>query len=497
MNHFVFLRAFFLVVGLAAAVLAFAATNEPVACTMEAKICPDGATFVGREGPNCEFAVCPPSSCPPYMCADGTQISRCTADGTVINYFAAPCLTHGGEVTADSFTDVSSSHPNADAIAYVKAEGIVEGYSDGTYRPDRQINRAEFVKILIGSEFGNIQVRGTGPDPFPDVPADAWYTVYVNFAYSPGYISGYPDGTFRPAANINFVEAAKIISKVLNLKGDGTSVWYEGYVRGLADNGAIPLSITSFDQPITRGEMAEMIWRLKAGVADRTSQTYDTLANATAPSSGVEYLVRYNLDTGTDVPLEDQYDGPIIARDLKTGKETVVVKSVKDAIPALRERWNLTIGVFVQPTGAKPVFKTILKETDNSGGDFYQFDPATRTFTPMQLSSVYSGFYDGSVVAPDERYVAWAREANEDKYAAGLVQSLYLASFANDSYAALVVLSGNETLNGGPSDAMGVWYDITWVDSQTVRYAVFDQKKKEAGLYMEDALIGYRTVSID
>jgi hypothetical protein len=37
-------------------------------------------------------------SCSPYVCKDGTQINRCAPDGTMINYFAAPCLTHGGEV---------------------------------------------------------------------------------------------------------------------------------------------------------------------------------------------------------------------------------------------------------------------------------------------------------------------------------------------------------------------------------------------------------------
>ncbi len=57
-----------------------------------------------------------------------------------------------------------------------------------------------------------------------------------------------------------------------------TDVWYEGYVRGLAGQNAIPTSIVSFDHHITRGEMAEMIYRLKAGVAEKESRTYEELA---------------------------------------------------------------------------------------------------------------------------------------------------------------------------------------------------------------------------
>ncbi|MEK7563157.1 MAG: S-layer homology domain-containing protein, partial [Patescibacteria group bacterium] len=54
-----------------------------------------------------------------------------------------------------AFSDVSSTHPNAEAIAYVKAEGIVSGYPDGTYRPNQTINRAEFVKFVTGTQFND------------------------------------------------------------------------------------------------------------------------------------------------------------------------------------------------------------------------------------------------------------------------------------------------------------------------------------------------------
>jgi len=220
-------------------------------------------------------------TCQPYVCKDGTTHARCAADGTVINYFAPVCLTHGGDAGSEDFSDVSSNHPNADAIAYVKAEGIVEGYADGTYRPDAMINRAEFVKILVGA-----QKPAYFPDrcrtikSFTDVLLSDWFNDDVCRAKANGYIIGYIDNTFRPAQNINFVEAAKIIMMAFDLPQpfeEESDPWYKFPVMDLQDKNAIPTSITRFDQYITRGEMAEMIYRLKTETMDKPSRTYEVL----------------------------------------------------------------------------------------------------------------------------------------------------------------------------------------------------------------------------
>lgn len=306
---------------------------SPVACTMDAKLCPDGETYVGREGPDCAFAACPgeeapDTTCDPYVCADGTSIDRCTRDGHTIYYFAEPCLTHGGDACtasecgpamgmpttlcndgtvagpvctrnaegscgwqvrecadAASFTDVSADHANAAAIAYVRAKGIVRGYDDGTYRPDRFINRAEFTKILIEAQSGLGVQALCKIAPFHDSDTGAWYAPYLQAARCTGIAGGYSDGTFRPAASINVAEAAKIIVKATGVEAtttipacEGACPWYEGYVRMLEAHGAIPTSIASLDSLLTRGEMAEMLYRLTTGNADKPSHTYDGLA---------------------------------------------------------------------------------------------------------------------------------------------------------------------------------------------------------------------------
>jgi len=269
-------------------------SSEPMACTMEAKLCPDGETYVGRTGPNCEFETCPGASsapsCEPYRCVDGTTHPSCTEDGHVINYFAPPCMTHGGD--AGPFKDVGANHANANAIAYAKAEGIVEGYADGTFKPDAEINRAEFVKILMGSRDDDPKMCKIAP--FPDIDQSAWYASDIHEARCDGLVGGYSDGTFRPATDINFAEAAKIIVKAFGLEASTTipacetsdCPWYRDYVMILEAHAAIPVSIGSLDVKITRGEMAEMIWRLKAGVTDLQSKTYDELSGQRVVGAG-------------------------------------------------------------------------------------------------------------------------------------------------------------------------------------------------------------------
>lgn len=228
-------------------------------------------------------AIAEELSCDPYICADGMRVARCSADRTVIKYFAAPCHDHGGEVETipPSFSDVSEQHKNADAISFVKSRGIVRGYPDGTFRPDQTVNRAELLKILV------LSIQSPTPGfqcefrkHFSDVDESAWYGEYLcNVLWDPdAWVEGYPDGTFRPASPINFVEAAKILDKSLDFTGSEGKVWYEQYVRELEARNAIPLSITRLSQLITRGEMAEMIYRLRANIQSLSSRTFEELA---------------------------------------------------------------------------------------------------------------------------------------------------------------------------------------------------------------------------
>ncbi len=214
-----------------------------------------------------------------------------------------------------AFSDVPSNHPNAEAIAYVQAKGIVSGYGDGSFRPDQKINRAEFTKIIVASyvsdeEIYDCPLHGDTASLFSDLEERAWYLAPLCVAHLKGVIAGYPDGTFRPSANINFVEAAKIIVHSFDIATDAghtapSDIWFVPYVIDLNVYNAIPTSITRFDQSITRGEMAEMIWRLKAGITNKPTQTYESLAGEKSDGwkafNSQYFTLSFNVPAGFEV----------------------------------------------------------------------------------------------------------------------------------------------------------------------------------------------------
>lgn len=184
---------------------------------------------------------------------------------------------------AATFSDIQSTHINQEAIEYLKGKNVIQGYEDNTYKSENRINRAEFVKIVVASQVAN----PTGSDCFTDVGKE-WFAKYVCHAKRLGYIKGYDDGSFKPGEFINFAEASKIVSNALGVKADATGTnqeWFAGFTNGLAQKKAIPSTVQFFDKDLSRGEMAEMIWRLKANKTDKVSQTYEGLTSA-FPSVG-------------------------------------------------------------------------------------------------------------------------------------------------------------------------------------------------------------------
>lgn len=178
------------------------------------------------------------------------------------------------------FPDVPSTHPNAEAITYVRTNGIVQGYADGSFHPDRRINRAEFTKIMVeATGSSSIDEYATG-GCFTDV-GNEWFGRYVCYAKAHAIISGYGDGTFRPDQAINLSEAAKIMVNTFLLPQGGVAPgdpWYKRFVEGMEMRQAIPLTVHAFSQKITRGEMAEMVYRIRANITDKPSQGYAKLA---------------------------------------------------------------------------------------------------------------------------------------------------------------------------------------------------------------------------
>ena len=109
------------------------------------------------------------------------------------------------------FSDVKSSAWYNNAISTLTKAGILKGYEDGTFQPDGYITRAEFATIAIRFFSGVYE----GEDLFPDIKGH-WAEDYINNAANKGLVKGYEDGTFGPDRYITRAEAVTLVNRTLN-----------------------------------------------------------------------------------------------------------------------------------------------------------------------------------------------------------------------------------------------------------------------------------------
>ena len=116
---------------------------------------------------------------------------------------------------SNTFSDVAKSHWAANYIGYMQQFGIITGYADGSFRPDASVTRAEFA--AIASRFERLT---EGTKSFSDVPSSHWAAKYINFAATCGWVNGYADGTFKPNNSITRAEVAAVTCRLLERNAD-------------------------------------------------------------------------------------------------------------------------------------------------------------------------------------------------------------------------------------------------------------------------------------
>lgn len=138
-----------------------------------------------------------------------TKLTRAQAAQVVYRLLAQPESGTGG----CSYTDVPANQWYAQPVRALCALGL---FDDGSlFRPNDVITRAEFVDLLV-----RLKPEATGSATFPDVSADYWAAEQIAIAASQGWISGYPDGTFRPDNGLTRAEACTVINRMLGRTGD-------------------------------------------------------------------------------------------------------------------------------------------------------------------------------------------------------------------------------------------------------------------------------------
>lgn len=172
------------------------------------------------------------------------------------------------------YKDVDSSNSHYLAIRYLTSIGVVEGYDNGYFKPNEPIKRAELMKILMDSFYGDY-IKSDDLSCFRDVPSYEWFTKRICKAKKKKIIDGFKhDGLFHPEKNTTRAEASKMILNAMGIKTNNNPTdpwkdvsqddWFYIFAKIVKEKNLFPSHWTYFypHWQIERGLACELIFRI-------------------------------------------------------------------------------------------------------------------------------------------------------------------------------------------------------------------------------------------
>ncbi len=243
-----------------------------------------------------------------------------------------------------AFSDVDEKAIYVDAVSALNQLGIINGYPDGTFKPEQNVTRAEFTAMLMRTMgYGNIGTTSAEALPFTDISADdsdiSWAIPNIVTAYGMGIINGYEDGTFLPNENVKFEEAIKMVVCGLGY-GKDVSVdvepWYVNYMSIASKLGITQraLSLGGTGTPASRACIAQILYdSLEVSVVENDVVTEkNLLTNYLGYVKNTGYIAANDVTslTSPDVNLrENQIQ--IRAKEPNSNKYEVHTYEIEDA----------------------------------------------------------------------------------------------------------------------------------------------------------------------
>lgn len=189
-----------------------------------------------------------------------------------------------------SFTDLDENYWAFEGIEKLVSSDIIVGYPDGSFKPEGNITRAELVKI-VNKVYSFTQKQDT--TSFADIKLKDWYYEEVLIAQAAGYINGYPDGTFKPNELVTREELCKIIDVINNLvllpvdklPSDEISPWAVEYVNKVISNRLMLVDENGNFRATEKATRAEACDALAKFLLDENEEQSDSTPNST-PNSG-------------------------------------------------------------------------------------------------------------------------------------------------------------------------------------------------------------------
>ena len=213
-----------------------------------------------------------------------------------VGMLASLLTVPAGAANATRFSDVADNY-TATAIETLRLMGVLDGYSDGTFRPNAALTRAQFCKMAVYAMDGSSELgRYSTVTIFPDVKPSFWASSYINMAAKKGVIAGFADGKFKPNQTVTAGQAVTILMRGLGYKDENMGgVWPQGYMAEAKTCGLLKSTgIASAYSALTRGQAAKLFLNLFE--AKRGTGEGAVVLFSFTPEKDEVYLT--NLDAG-------------------------------------------------------------------------------------------------------------------------------------------------------------------------------------------------------
>jgi S-layer homology domain len=268
--------------------------------------------------------------------------------------FATPVLFSGSAIAQRTFfSDVSNSYWAKPFIERLAKEGVMNGFADGTFKPDQPVTRAQFA-VILRSAFSEEPVRKSRT--FKDVPAKHWASAAITKAYTTGFMSGYGDNTFRPDLKITKAQTLIFLANGLQLEVPNNvnktlSVYRDANeIADSAQNGVAAATVNKLvvnypkiaylnpDDEMTRADVAAVIYQALVN--------QDKLTALPTDSKTVAYIVNYGsgqtTSSSTSSTSSTVQNGKLVARGtafpvrLPGGNDVKLILAPTDTVQTLR-----------------------------------------------------------------------------------------------------------------------------------------------------------------
>jgi hypothetical protein len=161
---------------------------------------------------------------------------------------------------AASYSDVPANHERFEAIDSLSSSDIITGFPDGSFKPDESVTRAQMAALI--TRMFKLSSGTVDAMPFSDVAKDHWASSNILAAKKMGVINGFPDGTFKPDDKVTYEQAVKMIVSSLNYgsAAEAKGGWPNGYIQQAASLGITKKAIMAQAEPSPRGMIAQLLF---------------------------------------------------------------------------------------------------------------------------------------------------------------------------------------------------------------------------------------------